>query len=172
MKTIRLISAFFSLSMTLLVFGHANAVDLGQLPSASETLEQGRQVLPGSEAAKTVVPAEIPATGLTKELMQQFGVNQRQAEAGAGSLFQLAKTKMSAEDFTALTDAVPEVPHLMTVAPPPSPLGGAGMTATFLEIGMKPEMVKNFIPTIVQYVESSGGSAVAAALKSALMSGM
>jgi hypothetical protein len=60
----------------------------------------------------------------------------------------------------------------MTVAPPPSPLGGAGMTATFLEMGMKPEMVKNFIPTIVQYVESSGGSAVAAALKSALMSGM
>ena len=46
------------------------------------------------------------------------------------------------------------------------------MAATFLEIGLKPEMVQKFIPTIVQYVESSGGSTVAAALKSALMGGM
>ncbi len=172
MKTIRLISACFSLSIALFLFGHANAIDLGELPSASETLEQGTQVLPGGEAAKTAVPAEIPATGLTKQLMQQLGVNQRQAEAGAGALFQLAKPKMSAEDFTALTEAVPEIPHLLTVAPPPSPLGGGGMAATFLEIGLKPEMVQKFIPVMVQYVEGSGGSTVAAALKSALMGGM
>lgn len=172
MKTIRLITTCFSLSIVLFLSGHANAIDLGDLPGASETLEKGTQVLPGGEAVTPPVPAATPATGLTKQLMQQLSVNQRQAEAGAGTLFQLAKPRMSAKDFTALTDAVPEIPHLLAAAPPASPLGGGGLAATFLEIGLKPEMVQEFIPVMVQYVEGSGGSTIAAALKSALMGGM
>lgn len=172
MKTIGLINTCFSLGIALFLSGHANAIDLGDLPGASETLEKGTQVLPSGEAATTAVPAETSATGLTKQLMQQLGVNQRQAEAGAGALFQLAKPRMSEEDFSALTNAVPEMPNLLAVAPPPSPLGGGGMAATFLEIGLKPEMVQKFIPAMVQYVEGSGGSTVATALESALMGGM
>ncbi|MDV6344955.1 DUF2780 domain-containing protein [Nitrosomonas sp. Is37] len=173
MQIIRLIITCLSLSIALFLFGHANAIDLGDLPGASsEILEKGTQVLPGGESATGVVPVATSATGLIGQLMQQLGVNQRQAEVGTGALFQLAKPRMSAENFTVLTNVVPEMPDLLAAAPPPSPLGGGGMAATFLESGLKPEMVQKFIHVMVQYVEGGGGGSVAAALKSALMGGM
>lgn len=87
-------------------------------------------------------------------------------------MFQLAKSRMSAGDFTALSDSVPEMPALLSAAPAPSPIGGGGMAATFLQLGLTPDMVQKFIPVVVQYVQGSGGSAVAGALQSALMGGM
>lgn len=172
MKTIRWITACFFLAFVLFLATHVNAFDVTDLPGASEALQKGTQVLPAGEAATSAELAATAATGLTGELMEELGVTQRQAEAGAGALFQLAKPRLSKENFAALGQVVPEMEELLAAAPPPSPLGGGGMAATFLEIGLEPEMVQKFIPIMVQYVEDSGREAVAAALKSALMGGM
>ncbi|MCW5598644.1 DUF2780 domain-containing protein [Nitrosomonas sp.] len=151
---------------------YTHAVDLDDLSGAAGTLQKGTQVFQGGEAATAVVPGATAGTGLTSVLMQQLGVSQPQAEGGAGALFQLAKSRMSAGDFTALSDSVPEMPALLSAAPAPSPIGGGGMAATFLQLGLTPDMVQKFIPVVVQYVQGSGGSAVAGALQSALMGGM
>lgn len=172
MQAIKMSKICFSLSFALLLASHVYAVDLGDLSGAAGTLQKGTQLLEAGEAATTAAPAATSGTGLTGLLMQQLGITQPQAEGGAGALFQLAKSRMSADDFAAVSNSVPEMEGLLSAAPAPSPLGGGGMAATFLEVGLKPDMVQKFIPVMLQYVEGSGGSAVAAALKSALMGGM
>lgn len=172
MKTIRLLNVSFALSIALFLSSHVHAIDLGDLSGATDTLQQGTQMLEGGGTATTAVPAAASGSGLTGLLMQQLGVTQPQAEGGAGALFQLAKSRMSSGDFTALSNSVPEMQGLLAAAPAASPLGGGGMAATFLQIDLKPDMVQKFVPIMVQYVEGSGGGTVAAALKSALMGGM
>jgi hypothetical protein len=172
MKTIRLLGACISLSMLLSLASPAYAVDLGDLSGAAGTLQKGKQVLEAGGATSTVVPGATSGTGLTGLLMQQLGVTQPQAEGGAGALFQLAKSRMSAGNFTALSNSVPEIPALLAAAPAASPIGEGGMAGTFLQLGLTPDMVQKFIPIVVQFVENSSGGTVAAAFKSALMGGM
>src|SRR5262245_62326051 len=56
---------------------------------------------------------------LTKEL----GVTADQARGGAGSVFSLAKTKLSPGDFSQVSKAVPNMDALLKAAPA---LGGGG----------------------------------------------
>jgi Protein of unknown function VcgC/VcgE (DUF2780) len=170
MKIIVLLSTCFSMSISLFLANHVHALDFNDFSGAAGTLQKGAQVLEVDESATTTVPTKT--SGLAGLLMQQLGVSQLHAEGGAGALFQLAKSRMSTGDFTTLSKSVPEMKVFLAAAPPASPLGGGGMAATFLEIGLKPDMVQKFIPIMLEYVEGSGGSTVAAALKSALMGGM
>jgi hypothetical protein len=193
MKTIRWLNACFTLSIALFLTSHVYAVDLGDLSGAAGTVQKGAQVLQAGEAATTAVPATTSGTGLTGLLMQQLGVTQPQAEGGAGALFQHAKSRMSAGDFTTLSNSVPDMQGLLTAAPAPAsaPAAGAvggggmmgdlagmaagnlpGMAGSFQQLGLAPDMVQKFIPIVVQYVQGTGGSSVASALQSALMGGM
>jgi hypothetical protein len=195
MKTIRWLNACFTLSIALFLTSHVHAVDLGDLSGAAGTVQKGAQVLQAGEAATTAVPATTSGTGLTGLLMQQLGVTQPQAEGGAGALFQHAKSRMSAGDFTTLSNSVPDMQGLLAAAPASSsvPAAGAGavggggmmgdlagmaagnlpgMAGSFQQLGLAPDMVQKFIPIVVQYVQGTGGSSVASALQSALMGGM
>lgn len=193
MKTIRMLRACISLSIVLFLASPVFAVDLGDLSGAAGTLQKGKQALEAGGAATTAAPGVTSGTGLTGLLMQQLGVTQPQAAGGAGALFQLAKSKMSGGDFTTLSNSVPEMPSLLAAAPAAGASGGGGMAGdlagmaggmggtggnmlglagSFQQLGLAPDMVQKFIPIVVQYVEGSGGSAVAGALQSALMGGM
>lgn len=172
MKTIKLLSGYFSLSIALFLASHTYAIDLVNLSGTTGTLQQGLQALQADEAATAAEPKPVPETSLTELLMQQLGVTQQQAEGGAGALFQLAKTRMSAGNFTALSNSVPEMQAMLAAAPAVAPIGGGGMAATFLQLDLAPEMVQKFIPIMVQYVQNSSRSTVAAAFQSALMGGM
>lgn len=172
MKTIRLLGACISLSMLLFLTAPVHAVDLGDLSGATGALQKGKQALEAGGGTTTAAPGATSGTGLTELLMQQLGVTQQQAEGGAGALFQLAKTRMSAGNFTALSNSVPEMQAMLAAAPAVAPIGGGGMAATFLQLDLAPEMVQKFIPIMVQYVQNSSGSTVAAAFQSALMGGM
>jgi hypothetical protein len=195
MKTIRWLNACFTLSIALFLTSHVHAVDLGDLSGAAGTVQKGAQVLQAGEAATTAVPATTSGTGLIGLLMQQLGVTQPQAEGGAGALFQHAKSRMSAGDFTTLSNSVPDMQGLLAAAPASSsvPAAGAGavggggmmgdlagmaagnlpgMAGSFQQLGLAPDMVQKFIPIVVQYVQGTGGSSVASALQSALMGGM
>jgi hypothetical protein len=195
MKTIRWLNACFTLSIALFLASHVYAVDLGDLSGAAGTVQEGAQVLQAGEAATTAVPATTSGTGLIGLLMQQLGVTQPQAEGGAGALFQHAKSRMSAGDFTTLSNSVPDMQGLLAAAPAPvsapaasaGAVGGGGMmgdlagmaagnlpgmAGSFQQLGLAPDMVQKFIPIVVQYVQGTGGSSVASALQSALMGGM
>jgi hypothetical protein len=130
MKTIRWLNACFTLSIALFLASHVYAVDLGDLSGAAGTVQEGAQVLQAGEAATTAVPATTSGTGLIGLLMQQLGVTQPQAEGGAGALFQHAKSRMSAGDFTTLSNSVPDMQGLLAAAPAsssaPTPAAGAG----------------------------------------------
>lgn len=130
MKAIRWLSACFTLSIALFLTSHVYAVDLDDLSGAAGTVQKGAQVLQAGEAATTAVPATTSGTGLIGLLMQQLGVTQPQAEGGAGTLFQHAKSRMSAGDFTTLSNSVPDMQGLLAAAPAPvsapAPAAGAG----------------------------------------------
>ncbi|SDY20205.1 DUF2780 domain-containing protein [Nitrosomonas sp. Nm58] len=119
MKAIRWLSACFTLSIALFLTSHVYAVDLDDLSGAAGTVQKGAQVLQAGEAATTAVPATTSGTGLIGLLMQQLGVTQPQAEGGAGTLFQHAKSRMSAGDFTTLSNSVPDMQGLLAAAPAP-----------------------------------------------------
>lgn len=132
----------------------------------------------------SVCAADLNLVGL---LTDKLGVTNEQAEGGAGAIFSAASKKMSADDFTKVTDALPEVTSLMSSVSSSdsgsSSLGGlssmvgkaggamsslAGLSDTFSKLGLSSDMVGKFIPIVLDYAQSKGGSTVANLLKSAL----
>lgn len=117
--------------------------------------------------------------GLVNLLTGNLGVTAPQAEGGAGAVFSYAKEKLSPDEFTKVAGAVPEMDSLLKAAPQTqtsglgkaiggtgSMLGGgaakvgglATVGESFSKLGMQPDMVNQFVPTILQYVESKGGA--------------
>jgi hypothetical protein len=62
--------------------------------------------------------------GLVDRLTGQLGVTGEQAEGGAGAIFQTAKQNLSPEEFTQVSDSVPEATTLLDKAPKPKASGG------------------------------------------------
>ena len=165
----------------------------GQLPNSSgaaSVLQQSTEAIQTPTAAINSVPTSDGLIGL---LMQQLGVSQTQAEGGTGALLQLAQSKMSPGDFTALGNSIPNMQSIMAAAPsmntselgvpkslagmtggniPGANSGMLGIAGAFQQLGLAPDMVQKFIPVITQFVQGNGGGAVTNALQSALMGGL
>ena len=127
-------------------------------------------------------------TSLVNLLTQQLGVTESQAQGGAGSIFKMAKEQLGAQDFSQVSDAVPNMGGLLEAAPrQEGSLGGmfgsatsmfggggnslkglAGLASSFSQLGLSPEMVNQFLPIILNYVKSSGGETVSNLLSSVL----
>jgi len=54
---------------------------------------------------------------LVKLLSNDLGVTENQATGGAGSIFNVAKQNMGADDFTKVAKAVPGIDKMMAAAP-------------------------------------------------------
>lgn len=138
-------------------------------------------------AAALLVQAPVSAqTGdLVKTLVSQLGVTEKQASGGAGSILGYARDNLSTDDFSKVTNAVPETKSLLSAAPVSSSAGsglaggnlggtlaavaGAAVLAdSFQKLGLPPEMVTRFAPVVVNYVSSKGGSTVGSILGGAL----
>jgi len=132
-------------------------------------------------------PAATAELGLVRLLTQNLGVTTKQATGGAGSIFNVAKQKMTTEDFTQLAKAVPGINKMIAAAPKTksatSLLGGAssliggstssltgiaGLAGNFSKLGMKPEMVNSFLPIVLDYVKAKGGEPLMNIVQSAL----
>ena len=116
------------------------------------------------------------ATGLVNLLTQELGVTQEQAKGGAGAIFNTAKEKLSPADFSQVENAVPGMNDLLQAAPKPdalsSLLGGGDMgslASSFSQLGLSPDMIGQFTPVILDYVESTGGAAVRNILQGVLL---
>jgi len=127
-------------------------------------------------------------TSLVDLLTQELDVTKRQAQGGAGAIFDLAKEKLSPQEFSQVSQAVPDMNEILEAAPPQeTSLGGmfggatsmfggsssnleglASLASSFSQLGLSPDMVNQFVPVILQYVKSSGGESVSNLLAAVL----
>lgn len=68
-----------------------------------------------------VLAGPAAAAGLTDLLMSKVGVTQPQAVGGAGSIFQLAKSQMTAANFAKISQAVPGMDKYLAAVPAIAP---------------------------------------------------
>ena len=120
---------------------------------------------------------------LVSMLVDSLGVTKGQAKGGAGALFQNAKENLSGDDFQKVSDAVPQMDSYLAAAPEKSSGGGAfgqlssmaggvgklgslaSLTDSFKQLGLDSSMVSKFIPVVLEFVQSKGGTSVAGLLK-------
>lgn len=120
---------------------------------------------------------------LVGQLTKQLSVTPDQATGGAGALFNLAKSRLSAGDFSKVAAAVPGMDGLLKAAPKaesggssalgsvgslgsmgsklPGGAGGlASVAGSFQSLGLSPDMAAKFVPVMTKFLESKGGSSV------------
>ncbi len=124
---------------------------------------------------------------LVQQLMSHLGVNEQQASGGAGLLFNLAKEKLPAGDFSQVANAVPGINDLLGAAPKgggvmgavggfASSLGGkvgglgdlANLAGGFSQLGLDSGMVGKFVPLVLSYVQGQGGDTAKGLLEKVL----
>src|SRR5262245_10442132 len=112
------------------------------------------------------VPSVPSIPGINADFMSSLGkalggANPTQTAGAAGSIFGLAKSRLSPADFGKVSGAVPGMDGLLAAAPPvtgtPGPKGLDSLTSAFSKLGLKPDLVSKAIPTITNYVSKSGG---------------
>ncbi len=120
-------------------------------------------------------------------LVKQLGVQQGQAEGGAGLLFKLAQSKLGG-DFSKVSGALPGVTDLIGKAPE---AGGAGkliggllgaiggdkakglaglasLAGGFSQLKLDSGMIAKFVPIVLEFVKSKAGADIVGLLSKAL----
>jgi hypothetical protein len=129
-------------------------------------------------------PVSADTSKLIGSLVDQLGVSNKQATGGAGAVFKEAKNNMNPGDYSQLLKAVPGIDSLISSAPEVGGLAGtassllgssggsatgmANLTDSFSKLGLGPDMVNQFVPVILDFVQSEGGQQAMTLLKSAL----
>lgn len=181
--------------LTFCLYGqvHAEEVqtmgEIGQegtaVEDASQAVDQISQPLQVEQDAVAIVENNA---GLGDVLVKQLGVTEEQALGGAGAILQAAKKQMSAEDFQRLSQSIPDLDGLLNAAPQQSEkvskLSGklakilgdknnsvdslVGLADAFKKLELSPEMAKQYIPVVVDYVNLHGGEAAGSQLQNVL----
>ena len=122
---------------------------------------------------------------------QISGLDQKQAAGSAGMIFKLVKDQLGSQDFATLSTVVPESEDLIKNAPAAGggggllgtlgslagalggeSLGNLGKLASLAEgmqkLGLKPEMLMQITPLVLQFVQSQGGDEMKALVEKAL----
>ena len=134
--------------------------------------------------ATNAAPSDL---GLVNALVNQLGINQQQAMGGVGSIFSLAQQRMNPTDFMQLRGNVPGMDQYLSAVPEPSSsslligsaasmLGGqvgglgnlAALAGSFQTLGMNSNMITQFVPLVLQYVQGQSGAGAVSLLQSAL----
>jgi len=141
---------------------------------------------PAVDAAATPAATTVEQTAspeIVGPLVSELGITPSQAQGAAGTLFGVAKGKLTAADFAKVAAAVPNMDGLLKAAPKAAPadsaagkataiLGGAGtaMAAanTLSKLGLKPDQIVKLTPALVKVVQSKGGAEVGSLLAGAL----
>ena len=122
----------------------------------------------------------LAADGLVSMLTSGLGINDTQAAGAAGAVFNLAKSKLSGDEFATVAKAVPEMDALLSAAPETGKSGGlasmagkalgsaAGLAGSFDKLGLDAGVVGQVIPIVLNYVKKTGGETVMKVLAGAL----
>jgi hypothetical protein len=150
---------------------------LAQVPQVPDTAKKAAAET--SEAAKEAAKASPElVTALSKEL----GSTPEQAAGAAGSLFGIAKSRLKADEFTQVSNAVPGMGALLKAAPAAAAVGTSGAlsqvagsasglasaASAFSKLGLKPDMVAKAVPVLTSFVSKSGGASVGSLLAGVL----
>jgi len=125
---------------------------------------------------------------LVQILTDELGITGEQASGGAGAIFKYAKAKLSDNDFSTVTKALPGVDSLISAAPKTGVSGDlvsglkslsgsqsgsattiSSLAGSFSKLGMNTDMAGKFIPIVLDYAKSKGGPTVMNILKGALL---
>lgn len=137
----------------------------------------------GFGQSSVVQSATSSGSGLIGQLTKGLSVTPTQARGGAGALFALAKSRLTTEEFSKVSSAVPGMSSLLKAAPAvgggselsslegelPGDMGRlAEVAGAFHKLGMSPGMASKFVPVMTNYVKSRGGLSAASLLEKAL----
>lgn len=137
----------------------------------------------GTEAQAQTSSVASSSSILIKQLTKGLSITPTQAKGGAGTLFSLAKSRLSAGEFSKVSSAVPGMSGLLKAAPAlsqssefsgmegmlPGNMGRMAEAAeAFHKLGLSPEMAAKFVPIMSKFVKTNGGSSTAALLEKAL----
>ncbi len=141
-------------------------------------------VLAGApSSAQMSTAASSGASALVSQLSKQLSITHTQARGGAGSLFSLAKNRLTSDEFSKISAAVPGMSTLLKAAPQtsgsselsslegalPGNMGRmAEVAGAFNKLGLSPTMASKFLPIMSKFVESHGGQTAASLLEKAL----
>ena len=123
------------------------------------------------------IPSVPGIPGVNADFMSSLakalgGANPTQTAGAAGSIFGLAKSRLSPGDFDKVSKSVPGMDGLLNAAPPVTgtvPATGLdSLSGAFTKLGLKPDLVKKAIPILTEYVSKSGGKDVGKLLSSVL----
>ena len=114
-------------------------------------------------------------------LTQNLGVNKDQAKGGAGLIFQLAKQQLGNSEFNQVASVIPGLDDLLNATPQErsgvmGAIGGlagsfgggtlgkvaglASLAGGFNQLGLNPEMISQFVPIILNFVQNQGGEEI------------
>ncbi|WP_158768180.1 DUF2780 domain-containing protein [Paraglaciecola sp. L1A13] len=117
-------------------------------------------------------------TGMVSSVTDSLGVTQSQASGGLGAIFNYAKDNISSEQYSQLADALPGVGGLLESVPDISSMtseGGLGgildkassyndslkalndVKKQFEALGLKPEMITQFVSKAQAYLDTPEG---------------
>lgn len=166
-----------------LAFAQSNPAPAPQQP-------EGSQPATTAEPAQAAEPSveQTASPELVGQLVNDLGITPKQAQGAAGTLFGVAKTKMTATDFAKIASAVPNMEGLLKAAPAAGSkssatdllagaagsaglgsLGGAAAAAgTLSKLGLKTDTIMKLTPALVKAVQTKGGAEVATLLATAL----
>ncbi len=120
-------------------------------------------------------------------LTSKLGVSDEQAIGGAVALLGSAKKSLSADEFSTVTESLPEIKSLLGKTakdenglasklglssakndPAGAKAGSDNVAKQFSQLGLGSDMVGKFVPVVLDYAKSSGGDKIMNLLKGAL----
>lgn len=135
-------------------------------------------------AAADEPPAPTKSSGIVDDLTSKLSLKPEQALGAAGAVFGLAKTKMSATDFTKLAGGIPEMDTLLKAAPAAassstsalgaaaaameSQSGAAALLGQFSNLGIPAESAAKIVPEVLSFVKAKQGDEVMGLLSKAI----
>jgi hypothetical protein len=112
----------------------------------------------------------VASNPLVSSLTSSLGVSPEQAVGGTGAMLGYAQNKLSPDQFSAVSNAIPGGSDIMKAAGPL--LGGSSLSSladvqsVFSKLGMSPETVSKFAPILTDQVSKVAGPQVAGLLGS------
>jgi hypothetical protein len=116
-----------------------------------------------STIGKTLGLTEGSST-LISQVAKQLPVSGEQATGGVGALLSLAQNQLSDKNNTELSQLVPGMDQLSSLNQSEMNNGLSGINdmnavnSTFKQLGLSPDMVSQFVPLILKYLNTQGAS--------------
>ena len=112
----------------------------------------------------------VASNPLVSSLTSGLGVSPEQAVGGTGAMLGYAQNKLSPDQFSAVSNAIPGAGDITKAAGPlvgGSPLNSlADVQGVFSKLGMSPDMVSKFAPVLTDQVSKVAGPQVGGLLGS------